>query len=70
MALKNGSDEYWKIKEQAERIYRKKANARSSSEREEWAERGKEMADRLREDFGYRDECVKYLIKEFDLDRD
>lgn len=69
MELISGSNEYYKIIEHAERIYRKKVEARSSSEREKWAEKGKELADRLREDYGYRDTEVSHIIDKYYLDR-
>lgn len=65
----SGTDEYWKLKEQAERIYHKKAEANSSSERDKWVERGHALADRLREEWGYNDSAVKDLINWYDLDR-
>ena len=70
MGLKSGSDEWYEAKEHAERIMRKKAEARSSSEREKWADRGRDLADRLREEYGYGDEGVRWIINEYGLDRD
>ena len=69
MGLVNGSDEYWKIHDHAERIYNKKWDS-TGSEREMWAERGKNLADQLREEFGYGDRVVKDLIERYYLDRD
>jgi hypothetical protein len=70
MGLVNGSDKYWDIIKHVERIVEKKNNARSSSEREEWAEKGKDLADRLREKYGYDDPVVSYIIDKYYLDRD
>lgn len=64
MGLKNGSEEYWEIKEHAERLYRKRANASSSSEREMYIEKCNEYADRLIEKYGF-DKEVKYIIKQY-----
>lgn len=66
--IQSGSDEYWKIREQAERIYWRRVKARSSSEREIWIRNGNEMADRLREKYGFDDKQINYLINEFYLD--
>ena len=64
MGLKNGSDEYWEIKEHAKRLYDKRANAHSSTEREKCENRCKEYADRLIEDYGH-DETILYIIKQY-----
>lgn len=69
MGLVNGSDEYWKIHDHAERICNKKCDS-TGSEREMWDERGKNLADQLREEFGYGDRVVKDLIERYYLDRD
>lgn len=69
MALENGSREYWDISEHAERIYRKKCE-HTGDKRRKWAERGQELADRLREEYGYDDPMVKRIIEDFYLDRD
>ena len=68
--LHSGSDEYWKIKEHAERLYRKKMDARSSDERRDWADRCHDLIDGLREKYGYDDEMVKSLNDWYDVDRD
>lgn len=70
MGLVNGSDEYWDIVKHAERIYRKKCESSSSSEREKWTEKGHKLADTLREDYGYSDSVVSGIIEEYDLNRD
>lgn len=70
MGLRNGSDEYYKDVEHAERIYRAKCDSRSSTEREEFAEQGKELADRLIEKHGVNDSVVSDIIERFYLDRD
>lgn len=68
-SLKSGSDEYWKLEEQAEYIYRQAADARNSDERRRWAERGKNLAYRMREKYGLSDEVVERLISNYYLDR-
>lgn len=70
MALENGSKEYYKITEHAERIYRKKCECRSSDERRKWTERGQNLADQLTEEYGYGDPMVKRIIEDYSLDRD
>ena len=69
MALVNGSNEYWKVYDHAERIYRKKCNT-YGSEHDEWVERGKNLADQLREKHGYGDSEVESIIDKYYLDRD
>jgi hypothetical protein len=69
MALEVGSEEYWDLKEHAERLYRKSSDARSASERREIAEQGNEFADRMEEKYGFDNDAVRYLIKEYYLRR-
>lgn len=64
MGLKNGSDEYWRIKDHAKRLYDGRVNASSSTEREKWEEKCEKYADRLIEDYGH-DETVLYIIKQY-----
>lgn len=68
-SLKSGSSEYWRLKEQAEYIYRKSANARNDDERRRWAERGLNLAYTMREKYGLSDESVEYIINQFYLER-
>lgn len=70
MGLENGSREYYDIVEHAERIYRKKANAKTTDDRRKWAEKGYDLMDRIREDYGYSDKEVKYIIERYSLDRE
>lgn len=67
--LINGSDEYWKIKEQAKRIYEHRVDSESTSEQEIWIRSGNNMSDRLREKYGYDDEVIEDLIAKYYLDR-
>lgn len=67
--LVNGSEEYWKVREHAERLYRKKMDANSTTERRDRAERCHDFLDGLREKYGYDDEMVERLNDMFDLDR-
>lgn len=69
MGLRNGSDEHWKILEQAERYYRKRCDSTGSA-REHWTEKCNKLADQLREDYGYSDPIVKDIIERYYLDRD
>ncbi len=69
MALVNGSTEYYKYLEKAEKIYRKSANARNCDESAYWRERGENLADGMRDKFGHDDECVEYIIERFYLER-
>ena len=66
--LKNGSEDYWKIKKHAERIYDNRVEAESSSEREIWIRNGNKFADRLREKYGVDDPEIEYLIEKYYLD--
>ena len=66
--LGNGTDKYWKVKEQAERIYQHRVDAHSSSEREIWIKNGNEFADRLREKYGFDDPDVEFIIEKYYLD--
>lgn len=65
MALINGSEKYYKIKESAERIYEKRCAARSSSEREVYEKQGENLEDQLRAEYGFNDSEVNYIIDRF-----
>lgn len=67
--LVNGSDEYWTIQKQAERIYRHRVESESTSEQEVWIRSGNNLADRLREKYGFDDEVIEDLIARYYLDR-
>lgn len=67
--LRNGSDEHWKLRDQADYIYRQAANSRTSDERRKWAEKGKNLAYGMREKYGFSDEIVERLINDFYLER-
>ena len=68
--LRSGSDEYWKLKEQAEHIYRKSAEALGKSDaQKKWAEKGKDLVYEMRAEYGFSDENVEWLIKQYMLDR-
>lgn len=68
-SLKNGSDEYWKINDQAERIYRSRTESRTTDDERRWIRHGNDFADRLREKYGADDSEVERLIGKYYLDR-
>ena len=65
MGLVSGSSEYYKIKEQAERLRRKVDD--SNGDRDA-IERMHDFADRLREKYGFDDSEVNYIIDKYYLD--
>lgn len=69
--LDSGSKEFRKLKEQAEHIYRKSAEAMGKGwdVEKKWRERGKEFAYEMRAEYGFSDENVEWLIKQYMLDR-
>ena len=69
--LRSGSDDYWKLKEQAEYIYRGAADAmgKGMHVQKKWAEKGEKLAYAMREEYGFSDENVEWLIKQYMLDR-
>lgn len=69
MGLRDGSNEYWKIEEHAERLYRKKCDS-TGAEKEKWIERCRNLADQLREEHGYNDPVVERIIEKWYLDWD
>lgn len=70
MGLENGSKDYYDFKEHAERIYRKKCDARTTDERRRWAEKGDDLMNRMREKYGYGDGTVEGIISQYYLDRE
>lgn len=67
--LRSGSDEDYRLKEEADFIHRKCANATTSFEREKWAEKGEALAREMRAEYGLNDEQSEYIIKDNYLDR-
>lgn len=65
--LINGSDEYWKIKNQAESIYYDIANS-TGHEREINIKCANNLAYRLREKYGFDDPTVNYIMEKYYLD--
>lgn len=68
MALRNGSDDWYKYKEKADKYVRKAANSRTSDERERWREKAQDLADGMRDKYGYSDENVEYIIATYHLE--
>lgn len=67
MGLVSGSPEYYKIKEQAERL-RHKVNNSYGDDKAVAIERMNDFAGRLREKYGFDDSEVNYIIDTFYLD--
>ncbi|MCD7789564.1 MAG: hypothetical protein LUH55_03235 [Bacteroides thetaiotaomicron] len=68
--MRSGDEKYWKAVEHAERIYRAKAESRTSDERSRHAKHGRDLADRLVEENGTDDKEVSSIIERFGLNRD
>lgn len=63
--LVNGSDEYWKYRDTAERIYWDFCEARTVERRRYYKERGEALKTRLYTEYGYNDESVKSICERF-----
>ena len=67
--LRSGSDEYYKLEEEADNIHRCRANA-TTIEREKWIEQGKELTRQMYAEYGQSDKMVKGIVESHYLDRD
>ena len=68
--LRSGSDEYYKLEEEADNIHRCRANATTTIEREKWVEQGKELTRQMYAEYGRSDKMVKGIVESHYLDRD
>lgn len=67
--LRSGSDEDYRLKEEADYIHRQCVDAATHDEREKWAAKGEALARNMREEYGLGDEQVKRIIEDNYLDR-
>lgn len=61
--LRSGSDEYYKLEEEADNIHRCRANATTTIEREKWIEQGKELTRQMYTEYGRSDKMVKGIVE-------
>lgn len=67
--LRSGSDEDYRLKEEADYIHRKYADATTYDERDKWAEKGEALAREMRAEYGLGDKQVQMIINDNYLDR-
>lgn len=66
--LENGSEDWYKFSEKAEKIQRKHSDARTFDERQKWERKAEELIDFMRSKYGY-DDNVERIISNYYLDR-
>lgn len=67
--LRSGSDEDYKLKEEADYIHRQYTNARTGEEQEHWGQAADDMVRAMHAKYGLDDEQSNSIIKDNYLDR-
>lgn len=67
--LRNGSDEYYKLKEEADLIHRQHSDARTWDEQKKWEQAADDLVRAMHGKYGLDDEVANSIIEDNYLTR-